>query len=511
MQAIKLNQANLHTISGKVSVPLYSRKDLVPRICHIGLGHFHRAHQAAYLDGLLNRGLCNSGIAEINMAPDPYPLGRIAGAQDYLYTLVCKSAHGEENAAVIGSLLSYTNIQDDAGSIEGWIPQQCGLITVTVTEKGYHYDAASGDISWDHEPIQQDLANPLKEGEPFKPQTLAGFLAAYLSLRYKTRAPLTIMSCDNIPNNGKVLRTCVLAFCRALYPQTASWVEESVAFPCTMVDRITPGTTKEAIDHVREAYGIDDQWTVSSEDFRQWVVEDDFLTPVTGPGGIFPLENLENESVQLTGDVEFYELMKIRLLNGSHSALAYPSYLLGYRDVAEAVLDPLIGNFIRRRYMEEIGVTLNPVPGIDISSYKDTLVSRFSNRNIADTVLRLAQDGSRKVPNAILCPLAEAVNRGQKHEAIVFALAAWARFLEGRDESGAPIPLDDTNGAAVAAAAGTALENPEQFLKAIGLSGISGEAFTKLAGSFAVYLKEIHTRGTRAALEKFMGHGEIGG
>ncbi|MDR1905201.1 MAG: mannitol dehydrogenase family protein [Treponema sp.] len=505
MQTIKLNQANLHTISGKVAVPLYSRKDLVPRICHIGLGHFHRSHQAAYLDELLSRGLCNSGIAEINLAPDPYPVDRIAGAQDYLYTLVSKSARGEESARVIGSLLSYINIQDVTGTIDGWITRQCDLITVTVTEKGYHYDAASGDISWDHGPIQQDLAHPLKAGAPFKPQTLAGFLSAYLSLRYKTRAPLTIMSCDNIPNNGKVLRKCVLAFCRALYPETVSWVEESVAFPSTMVDRITPGTTREAIEHVGEVYGIDDQWTVCCEDFRQWVVEDNFLTPVSGRGGIFPLENLADTGVQLTGDVEPYELMKIRLLNGSHSALSYPSYLLGHRDVAEAVLDPLIGEFVRRRYMEEITVTLSPVPGIDLSSYKDTLISRFSNRNIADTVLRLAQDGSRKIPNSILTPLAEAVNQGQKHEAVVFALAAWARFLEGRDEGGVPIPLDDANGAAVAAAAGTAQENPEQFLKVIGLNGISGEAFTKLTGMFAAYLKEIHAQGIRGALQRFIG------
>jgi mannitol-1-phosphate/altronate dehydrogenase len=506
MQTIKLNQVNLSSLSGKAALPLYARSGLVPRICHIGIGHFHRSHQAAYLNELLNRGLCDSGIAGINLAPDPYPLGNIARAQDYLYTLVSKKARGEEEVAVIGSLLSYTNVQDDAGAFEGWIPGQCGLITVTVTEKGYHYDAASGDMCWDHEPIQHDLAHPLKERALFKPQTLAGFLAARLALRYKTqRTPLTIMSCDNIPNNGKVLRRCVLAFCRALYPETVSWVEENIAFPSTMVDRITPGTTREAIEHVKEAYGIDDRWTVSCEDFRQWVVEDNFSTPVSGPGGIFPLEYLEDAGVQLTGDVEPYELMKIRLLNGSHSALAYPSYLLGHRDVAEAVLDPLVGGFIRRRYMEEISATLEPVPGIDLSSYKDTLISRFSNRNIADTVLRLAQDGSRKIPNSILLPLVEAVNHRQKHDAVIFALAAWARFLEGTDEAGAPIPIDDTNGAAVAAAAEKAQETPEQFLKAIGLSGISEEAFAKLAGTFAVYLKEIHTQGIRGALQRFAG------
>jgi mannitol 2-dehydrogenase len=303
------------------------------------------------------------------------------------------------------------------------------------------------------------------------------------------------MSCDNIPANGKLLKKLVRYFCGEAHPEILSWIEDNVSFPCSMVDRITPVTTPLVVRELEERYGIRDGWPVCAEDFRQWVLEDDFKTPVPDYGAV---------GVQLVKDAEPYELMKMRLLNGSHSALSYPAYLLGYRKVDEAMKDPLIRDFIRRRYMEEVTPTLKPVPGIDLDAYKDTLVSRFSNRNISDAVQRLSAQGSSKIPNFMLNPLADTILAGGRREAIAFALASWARFLSGVDEQGQPIALDDLRGEELSEAAKNAPRQPAGFLKAAGLRDIGGEALETLGKQFAASLETINARGMKKALEEFL-------
>jgi mannitol-1-phosphate/altronate dehydrogenase len=497
MEKIKLNQKNLAKIPSPVLRPRYDRAALRPLIAHIGLGHFHRAHQAIYLDELLSRGLGRGGITEINLIPGTADLGRIGGGQDYLYTLITKGAGGEETVRVAGSIRGYINgAEAKREAVAHLAAEETELITLTVTEKGYCYDDGAEDLAWDNPGIRRDRENP------GSPETTIGFLAAALSLRFNTnRKPLTIMSCDNFPVNGKVLKTCVFSFCRELYPALLPWLEDAAAFPNSMVDRITPNTTGETLRYLEERYGIIDQWPVCSEDYRQWVLEDRFKAPA-GPS--FNIRDLEKVGVQIVGDVEPYELMKIRLLNGSHSALAYPAYLMGYTGVAEAVSDPLLQRFIREHYMEEISATLPPAAGIDLGAYKDTLIRRFSNRNIADTILRLASDGSKKIPNALLKALGQTIKGGLKHGAMVFALAAWARFLSGQDEGGRPIPLEDDNGPAISAAAGQAREDPENFLRVIGVQGLSGGELSALAGSFKSVLEQIYREGTRKALETLL-------
>jgi mannitol 2-dehydrogenase len=489
METIKLKRENLSRLTKPVGVPLYSREALIPSIVHIGLGHFHRAHQAGYLDELLNRNLATTGIFEMNLIPDSFPLERILEDQDYLYTLITKSTGGEETVRVIGSICAYLNASSyKKEALARLVDEQTELITLTVTEKGYFYDKASGEIDRKEAAVRYDLENP---GDP---RTAAGFLTAALAGRYQAnRKPLTIMSCDNIPANGKLLKNLVLSFCQESCPQIIPWIEDKVSFPCSMVDRITPGTTPALIRELEEHYGIGDQWPVCGEDFRQWVLEDDFKTPVP---------DYAAAGVQLVKDVEPYELMKMRLLNGSHSALAYPSYLLGYRKVDEAMRDPLIRKFIRNHYMEEVTPTLAPVPGIDLVSYRDTLVSRFSNSNISDTILRLASEGTSKIPNFMLKPLSDAVRGGGRHDAIAFALAAWARFLTGSDEKGQSIPLDDVNGPSISAAARKAQVQPEDFLKTAGIQDIEPAALTALGKKVSACLVNIHRKGIRAALEE---------
>jgi mannitol 2-dehydrogenase len=495
MTTIRLNQAHCPEIAASIPVPSYDRRALKPRIVHIGLGHFHRAHQAAYVDELLSRGLGDSGIFAVNLVEDSYPLADIAREQDYLYTLAARSGGGEETVRVVGSIIGYLNARQDPEKVIARLAsEETGIISLTITEKGYYYDAAAGEPDWNAGPLQRDMA------QPGNPETAAGFLAAALERRRRTGGgPLTIMSCDNVPSNGNILKTCVRSFAQKAYPGLDAWIRDNVSFPLSMVDRITPAAVPALVRHIEDSCGVSDRWPVCCEDFRQWVLEDNFLLPE----GSFNPRTLAAAGVQLVTEVEPYELMKIRLLNGSHSALAYPAYLMGYRDVAEAVEDPLIGRFIRRRYMEEITTTLSPVEGIDLEAYKDTLMSRFANRNVGDKVLRLASDGSRKIPISILMPLGETARRGYPHGAIVFALAAWARFLEGSGENGEAIPLEDPQGLSLSGAAKRAREDPSAFLRAAGFRG-AGEEFGRMAGELGTHLREIHRRGMKKALEDFL-------
>jgi mannitol 2-dehydrogenase len=499
MNSVKLNRTNLSFIKetrpvkgihSGITVPSYEREQLRPAIVHIGLGHFHRAHQAVYLDELLSRGLASSGLFEMNLVADRIPIGEILPAQDYLYTLITKSAAGERVVRVVGAVTGYLNAGASPKARETGLSRLADegtkLITLTVTEGGYYFDKATGKPDPGDPAVRHDMENPED------PRTAAAFLAAALARRYKQGGrPLTIMCCDNIPANGKVLKSCVLSFCGELYPGIVSWAEDRVSFPCSMVDRITPGTTAALVKELEEDYGIIDGWPVCGEDFCQWVLEDNFKTEIP---------DYAAAGVQIVKDVEPYELMKMRLLNGSHSALAYTGYLLGCRTVDEAITHPLIKTFIRDRYMEEVTPTLASVGGIDLVQYKDTLVSRFSNKNIGDTILRLASEGSSKIPIFMLKPLADAVRAGLPRGAIIFALAAWARFLRGTDEQGRAIPLEDSGGWAVSTAAKKAQTDPRGFLITAGLQGLSETGLAETAEQFSAALDQISRRGIKAAL-----------
>ena len=492
MQALKLNSKNLSLMereaSPALSLPRYNRNDLSPSIVHIGLGNFHRAHQAFYLDQLLEKGLVKTGISAINIIPDALPLEDILREQDFLYTLITKSSSGEKKVRVSGSIIDYLNGSSRReAAIRKMADKRTLLITLTVTERGYYYNKNSSEINADDPAVKKDLKNPAG------PITPAAYIAAALKRRYtESRLPLTIMSCDNLPSNGKVLKNCVLFFCRQLYPEILSWAEDNVAFPSSMVDRITPVTTPELSGELEGEYKIIDRWPVSAEDYIQWVLEDNFKTP---------LPCYEEAGVQLVKDAGPYELMKMRLLNGSHSALAYPSCLLGLKMVEEGISHPLIKTFIRERYMEEVSPTLAPVPGIDLDQYKGILISRFSNKNIADTTARLAGEGTSKIPNFILGPLSEAIRQSLPCDAIIFALAAWARYLEGKDEEGRPIEVKDSKAEYIKGLALGAREDPAAFLAGAGLENISEAGLNMAAGKLKQSLNAIYSRGIKAALK----------
>lgn len=409
-----------------IKVPKYTRDGLKPSLAHIGLGAFHRAHFLSYIEELMKDGFYTGGVYEIDIIPTRPEFATALKEQDYMYTLLTKDPFGKEELEVRGGIANYSNASSDPTTVFDVLSSpSTKLITLTVTEKGYCYDSENHKLDLNHPAIVKDLKDFTV------PSSTVGTLCESLKMRFdSTKAAVTIMSCDNVPENGNMLKGCVYEFISIKYPEILDWVKDNIIFPNTMVDRITPATTQIDIDELEKKYNVHDICGVHCEDFKTWVIENVDIPEV---------QMFEKAGALVVDSVVPYELMKIRLLNGAHSALSYPSYLLGHKDVDEGINDPLIKDFIRNHYMEEITKSLNPVPGVDLDEYKDQLIDRFSNRYIKDQLLRLASDGSKKISNAIVKPLLELKNR----DSLILALAFWSEFLIGTDSKGDLIPIED--------------------------------------------------------------------
>lgn len=423
-----LTEKNLPQINGRVKTPNYDRSATQPGILHIGVGGFHRAHMAYYTDELLRAGKDNWSINGVGLTERDATMAETMRAQDGLYTLLVRSAEAEE-PRVIGSITDYLHYPHGAGELCRKVAEgEYRIISMTVTESGYHYTGDERDLDFEDPAILADLE------EPDNPRTSIGFLFRVAQLRIQEGRSLpTFLSCDNIPHNGSVLRKLVLQYAERADRETAEILKKQGRFPNSMVDRITPGTEDKDRDYLRREYGIEDRWPVVCEDFIQWFVEDKFSDGRPA---------WEAVGAVMVPDVTPYERMKIRLLNGSHSALAYISYLLGFRNVDVAMADPQVNRFVAA-YMKEIEPTVGTVPGVSLEEYEKKLVERFSNPAISDQVLRLCEDGSRKLPNMILEPTKELMDAGSSYRHAAFAVAAWIRFLQGTDEQGEEIPIKD--------------------------------------------------------------------
>jgi len=468
-----------------ITVPSYDRNSLRPTCAHIGLGHFHRAHFLTYMDKLLGAGLWHGGVFELDIVPaDPIFIEGLK-KQDYLYSVLSLASDGSRELRINGPIVGYANQGTDPERVHAVLSSdETKLVTLTITEKGYCYHDEKGSLDWENPAIIHDL-----EGKE-APRSAIGCIAKALKARFEANSPLTIMSCDNVPENGKILRLSVLQFCQKKYPEIVSWVKGEIAFPCTMVDRITPGTSSADIEQLEKEYGLIDHCAVHCEDFSQWVIEDSASTTIP---------DFSKVDALVVDDVKPYELMKIRLLNGAHSALSYPAYMMGIAMVHEAVTEPLIRTFIRELYMEHITGTLDPVSGVDLDAYKDKAISRFSNPHIADTILRLASDGSKKISNAILRPLEEGLEAGKSVDALIMALALWQYYYVFRDAEGTLMPIDDPKKDQLLSAAGDA----KRFLAIAGLAeGISGneELFSKMS----LYRSMLESSGVRKTIEDFI-------
>ncbi len=415
-----------------VDTPTYNRAEVVPGILHLGAGNFHRAHQCVYLHKLLQRGEGKSfGIIGAGLLDFDRPVSEALQSQECLFT-VTETDSTATKSTVVGSMVRYIPGFDRPQEVvEAIADPRIKIVTLTVTESGYFSESKTGRLMTEHVAVAHDLANLGTE----RPRTVFGYLAEGLRMRFATGGPgVTLLSCDNLQGNGDVLRATLTEFVAEALPGLLPEIERKVSFPNCMVDRITPRSTAAQGDFIRARYGVTDAAAVACEPYLQWVIEDDFVAGRPA---------LEKVGVQFTEDVKPYELMKIRLLNAGHSAMGYVGYLLGYREMHEVALDPECASFTRAFMDLEATPTLQPLPDVDFSAYKDSLQQRFCNSALRDQVLRICSDGSGKIRGYILPIVRDCIRLKRSFDHGALVLASWLRFLEGRDEQGEPIPIED--------------------------------------------------------------------
>ncbi|MET1076624.1 MAG: mannitol dehydrogenase family protein [Pseudomonas sp.] len=422
---MKLNQQNLGALPTAIDVPAYALERRRQGIAHIGVGGFHRAHQAVYTEALFNAGLdsLDWGICGIGLRPEDRAVRDALAAQDYLYSLVQLSDAPNNPVRVVGAVGAMLLAEESAQAVIDTLADPAiRIVSLTITEGGYCLDDSSGEFNAELAPIQHDIAHPEA------PVSVFGFLLAALAKRRDQGLPgFTLMSCDNLPHNGAVARKALLAFAERVNPALAVWIAEQVSFPNAMVDRITPMTSVAHKAELSRRHGLEDAWPVVCEPFMQWVLEDNFINGRPA---------WERVGVQFTDDVTPYEAMKIKLLNGSHLALTYLGVLRGHRFVHQTMADPLFVAYVREFMDQDVTPQLAPVPGIDLEAYKVQLIERFSNRAIADQLERVCSDGSSKLPKFILPTLERLIEEGRPLDRVALVVAAWALHLKGVDEQG---------------------------------------------------------------------------
>ncbi len=488
----KLDQGALASLPKGVAGPAYDRAQVTAGIVHFGVGGFHRAHEAMYLDALMNDGKAQDwGIVGVGTMPQDARMRDVLDAQDGLYTLVVKHPDGRREPRVIGSILRYLLASDDPSAVlEQMRAPSTRIVSLTITEGGYLFHPSTGEFDSSAPLIQPDLAEGATPSTPF------GFIVEALRLRREAgTAPFTVMSCDNIPGNGDVAKRMITAFARLKDRELASWVESSVRFPNSMVDRITPVTAPEDIDALREESGLEDAWPVVYEPYTQWVLEESFEG---GPAGRPPFEDV---GAQLVPDVEPYELMKLRLLNASHQALCYLGYLSGYRYAHEVCRDPLFVDFLLGYMEREATPTLHEVPGVDLDAYRHQLIERFANPEVRDTLARLCAESSDRIPKWLVPVIRTNLKQGGEIERSALVVAAWARYAEGTDEHGQPIEVVDQLKERVMAAAARQQEEPLAFIEDEQLFAdlATNERFTQ---AYRRWLDSLHAVGARATVER---------
>jgi fructuronate reductase/mannitol 2-dehydrogenase len=425
--SVPLSDATLAALDNRVSPPGYDRAALIPAVVHLGVGGFHRAHQAVYLDDLARQG--ETGWGEIGVGLRSPAMRDALAPQDCLFTMV-ERGRTEDTARVIGSMINYLFAPDDPQAVLAVLADaRTRVVTLTITGGGYPIDE-DGRFRADHPEVRSELT------QPQQPSTTFGYLVAALERRRAAGLPgFTVLSCDNIPDNGTAARVATLGFARAQDPALADWIEEHVSFPGSMVDRITPETDLPARRLVSKRFGAADRWPVITEPFSQWVVEDRFCN------GRPPLERV---GVQLVDDVSPYKLMKTRLLNAGHSALGYLGFLAGeYETTSQAMANPIIADYLGVLMRQEIADLLPEVPGVDLEAYQRTLLERFANPRISDQLSRLCGRGSTKMPAYLLPSLTEARRQGRPTALLTLAVAGWCRYLQGVDRNGARIDIRD--------------------------------------------------------------------
>lgn len=486
--SIKLNNKALDTLPSKVKKPTYSRESLSPGIIHIGVGNFHRAHQAMYMHKLFNAGLAHdwairgAGIKSYDAA-----MRDKLKQQDWLTTVV-ELDDKNLTAQVTAAMIDF--IENDAATlITALSESEIRIVSLTITEGGYFMDDKTGAFNLAHPEIQADITNI------DSPSTVFGLIIAALKIRRAQNIlPFTVMSCDNIPHNGDVVQRIVNEMAKAIDPDLANWISTKVTFPNSMVDCITPATSAQERERLTTLFGIEDLAPVFCEPFRQWVLEDNFVN------GRPPLEEV---GVEFVDDVAPFELMKLRILNGGHAAIAYPAALLNIAFVHDVMADPLISKYLKKLVSEEIIPTLAPVPGVSFEDYFSIIESRFANPEIRDTVPRLCQDASNRLPKFILPIIAANIANNRDCQGLALVVALWCRLCFEGGNVDSDFTLDDPQAARLITQATLAKEDAPVFLQMNDIFGnISrDDSFTK---NFTFWLEMLWDVGTLATLKRYL-------
>jgi fructuronate reductase len=488
--AVRLSSATLDRLPARIRRPVYDRSQITPGIVHLGIGAFHRAHQAVVIDDLLANGSTDWGIIGASLRS---PETRDAMVpQDGLYTVAVRSSSTGTDHRVIGSVL---DIEVAAENPERLIARMANpatrIVSLTVTEKGYCHTPQTGELNENHPDIVHDLANP------GAPRSVPGFLVAALTHRRNSAtAPFTVLSCDNLSANGHTAGRIVTQFAALKSRDLAKWIEAEVAFPSTMVDRIVPETTDLDRAEVASALGMIDARPVVTEPFTQWIVEDHF--PAGRP-------DLAAAGVEMVSDVTPFEHMKLRMLNASHSALAYLGYLAGHETIAAAVADHRFAAFVRQ-VMQDAAPTLAMPEGTDLAAYSASLLQRFSNAALHHRTWQIAMDGSQKLPQRLLATMQDRLRLGLPIETHALAVAGWMRYVTGKDERGRTIDVRDPLASELADIAERAGPVAERLAPALlGVRSIFGPLGSdpRIRNAVTASLAKLYALGARQTVQTF--------
>lgn len=491
----RLNQKLLTELPKDIILPAYDRAALKPGIVHLGIGAFHRAHQAFYTEAVLNKfggdwGIIGCSLRSASVRDQLVP-------QDGLYTLVERSGEGEK-LQIIGAVLdTLVGPENPAALVAQMAADNIKIVSLTVTEKGYCHDPASGNLNQAHPDIIHDLENL------DKPVSAIGFLVAALKQRCDNQQKaFTALSCDNLPNNGEVLEKVVLQFAQKISPALADWIKANATFPCTMIDRIVPATTDADRQEIEARLGVNgeslrDEGMVVCEPFSQWVVEDKFANGRPA---------WEKVGALLVNDVHVFEKIKLRLLNGAHSTMAYTGYLSGFQYISEVMEQPAFVNLIKTYMAREAGETIVAPAGFDIEAYKQQLRERFSNKALKHRTWQIAMDGSQKLPQRLLETLREQLAGNGHIDIICLGVAAWIRYVSGVDEQGAAIEVSDPLVKELRAACDANQGNPAAMVKAVvGIQKVFGTDLINEAAfiqSTTQWLERFYTKGVLASIKE---------
>lgn len=484
----RLSEATLDRLPASVERPAYDREILLSGIVHLGIGAFHRAHQAVYTDALLaddpTWGILGVSLRSTDTRDALVP-------QDGLYTVATVDGSGARHRVIGASTGVIVGPEDPAGLVARLADRHVRIVSTTVTEKGYSHDPATGALREDDPDVRYDLENLAT------PRTTVGVIVAGLKQRRAAGlAPFTVLACDNLPANGRTLRGLVVRFAELVDPDLGRWVADTVRFPSTMVDRIVPATTEADRAAVADALGLEDAWPIVTEPFTQWVVEDDF--PLGRPAW-------EKVGVEFVRDVAPYELMKLRLLNGSHSTLAYLGYLMGHQTVAAAMGEPALARLVSDLMEKESAPTLPPL-AVDVAAYRADLLARFRNPALKHRTWQIAMDGSQKLPQRLLGTIRDRLRVDAPIDRLALGVAAWMRYVTGIDETGAAIDVRDPLAArlrAIADAAGPSADRLAPALAGVGeIFGADLPADPRFLGAVGAALDGLFRVGARATVER---------